>query len=207
MTKYYKVGDVPINDTQTAQTVKSPSKRSNIRIQRPSGLDVIFRKPEDEDGSEVWKLIKRAGVLDLNSPYSYLMLCKFFSETCVIAQDKNGKVVGFVSAFRPQTTEDTIFVWQVAVDTSQRGKGLGKALLRSLLSRDSCADVRYLEATVSPSNIPSQSLFKGLAKDLETQCDISECFSENMFPEHGHESEWTYRIGPFKTKEITEEVL
>ncbi|PTX58458.1 diaminobutyrate acetyltransferase [Melghirimyces profundicolus] len=169
-------------------------------------MGVIFRKPEEEDGSDVWKLIKRAGVLDLNSSYSYLMLCKFFPETCVIAEDNDGKIVGFVSAFRPQNAKDTVFVWQVAVDPSQRGKGLGKALLKSLLSRDACSEVRYLEATVSPSNLPSQSLFKGLAKDMKAQCTISECFSENMFPDQGHESEWTYRIGPFESKEITEEV-
>ncbi|GGA37728.1 L-2,4-diaminobutyric acid acetyltransferase [Kroppenstedtia guangzhouensis] len=166
---------------------------------------VRFRKPKVEDGAEVWKLIKEAGVLDLNSPYSYLMLCKFFPETCVIAESQ-GKIVGFVSAFLPQTGKDTVFVWQVAVDPSQRGKGLGKALLKELLSRNACSDVRYLEATVSPSNLPSQSLFKGLAKELETDCKIFECFSEHLFPNPGHESEWTYRIGPCLPKEKTEGV-
>nr|WP_240511880.1 diaminobutyrate acetyltransferase [Paludifilum halophilum] len=141
-------------------------------------------------------MIKRAGVLDLNSSYSYLMLCKFFSETCVIAEE-NDRIVGFVSAFIPPESQDTVFVWQVAVDASQRGKGLGKTLLKELLNRNACDDVRFLEATVSPSNVPSQSLFKSVAKDLDTQCQVFECFPENLFPDEQHESEWTYRIGPF----------
>lgn len=197
----FKVGDVPINGSQTVEVKIQPL----IRVQRSVGLDVKFRKPVEEDGAEVWKLVKRAGVLDLNSSYSYLMLCKFFPETCVIAED-NGQIVGFVSAFLPQTAEETVFVWQVAVDASQRGKGLGKTLLRELISREACSDVQYLEATVSPSNRPSQSLFKSFAKELDTECKIFECFSEDMFPDDGHESEWTYRIGPFTKKEKTEEV-
>src|SRR5699024_5003248 len=184
------------NRSPTVRRVEPAKKPVTIRIQKPRGLNVVFRKPEDEDGSEVWKLIKRAKVLDLNSSYSYLMLCKFFPETCVVAEDEEGQIVGFVSGFRPQTTDDTVFVWQVAVDASQRGKGLANAMLKSLITRKACDGVNYLEATVSPSNIPSQNLFKGLAKDLQTECDISECFSETMFPDQGHESEWTYRIGP-----------
>ncbi|QKI82886.1 diaminobutyrate acetyltransferase [Kroppenstedtia eburnea] len=190
-----------INGSQTLQTRLQPP----IRVNRSIRKTVRFRKPKEEDGAEVWKLIREAGVLDLNSPYSYLMLCKFFPETCVIAETQ-GNIVGFVSAFLPQTAEETVFVWQVAVHPSQRGKGLGKALLKELLSRNACSDVRYLEATVSPSNRPSQSLFKGLAKELGTDCKIFECFPENLFPNPGHESEWTYRIGPYLPKEKTEEV-
>lgn len=63
--------------------------------------------------------------------------------------------------------------------------------------RKACENVRYLQATVTPSNIPSQSLFKGLAKDLKCPCEVSACFDAELFPEIGHEAEETYRIGPF----------
>lgn len=155
-----------------------------------------LRKPMKEDGAAIWTLIKETKILDLNSAYSYLMLCEHFSETCVIAEDKN-EVVGFVSAFRPPKQKDTIFVWQVAVHESTRGNGLGTKLLQELLNRDLCDDVHYLEATVSPSNIASQSLFKGLADKLQCPYEIKDCFSEKLFPEPGHEPEQTYRVGPF----------
>ncbi|MFC4076832.1 diaminobutyrate acetyltransferase [Salinithrix halophila] len=185
------------------------SRRPKVSVKKPyrnpaSGT-VSFRKPSEEDGTAVWELIKNTGVLDLNSAYSYLMLCKYFSDTCVLAEEE-GRVVGFVSAFKQPESPDVIFVWQVAVDESQRGKGMGKTLLRELLKRSACSEVSYLEATISPSNKASQSLFEGLARDLETDCGTSVCFSEELFPGEGHESEWTYRIGPFDPMETTEEV-
>lgn len=157
---------------------------------------ICFREPTKEDGAKVWELIKSTGNLDLNSAYSYLMFCEFFSDTCVIAEE-NDQIVGFVSAFRPPPTSDVVFVWQVAVHESQRGKGIGKKLLKELLNRKSCENVHYLEATVTPSNIASQSLFKGLAKDCECACEVSACFEAELFPGTGHEAEETYRIGPF----------
>ena len=156
---------------------------------------LLLRTADKEDGAAIWELIKSTGNLDLNSSYSYLMLCEFFPDTCIVAE-ANGKIVGFVSAFRPPNKPDTIFVWQVAVAKSQQGKGLGSKLLRTLLKQESCSDVHYLEATISPSNLASQSLFKKLAHKRKTNCEISECFSEDHFPEGGHEAEMTFRIGP-----------
>lgn len=157
---------------------------------------VVFRQPQVADGASIWRLVRDTGVLDINSPYSYLMLCKFFSDTCVVAEYE-GQIVGFVSAFRPPANQHTLFVWQVAVGESQRGNGLGKALLKELIGREVCKNVRYLEATVSPSNLSSQALFRGLARDFATCCEVSECFPAHLFPGGTHESEMTFRIGPF----------
>ncbi|QKG86040.1 diaminobutyrate acetyltransferase [Kroppenstedtia pulmonis] len=175
----------------------SPQKRKKVQtLDSDITYAFQFRKPKEDDGSAIWNLVKKTQVLDLNSSYSYLMICKYFRDTCVIAESE-GQIVGFVSAFIPPASKNSVFVWQVAVDTSQRGKGLGKALLIELLNRKTCHSVSYLETTVTPSNIPSQSLFKSIAHELDTDCQISECFPENFFPDEHHESEWTYRIGPF----------
>jgi L-2,4-diaminobutyric acid acetyltransferase len=155
-----------------------------------------YRNPIKEDGAKMWELIKNTSNMDLNSAYSYLMFSNYFGDTCVLAEDKD-EIIGFVSAFRPPASPDTIFVWQVAVNEKYRGKGIGNKLLNELLNKDACENVHYLEATVSPSNLPSQSLFKGLAKRMNCPCEISDCFTEEMFPEPGHEAEQTYRIGPF----------
>lgn len=155
-----------------------------------------FREPTARDGAQIWELVRNTGVLDVNTPYSYLMLSKYFADTCVIAEEK-GRIIGFVSAFLPQRSPQTVFVWQVAVNGEYRGKGIGGRLLKELLERKSCENVHYLEATVSPSNLPSQHLFNGLAKRLNCPCEISEGFTEDMFPESGHEAEPTYLIGPF----------
>lgn len=170
---------------------------SNTAVLERSSLQ--FSDPEAEDGAKMWELVKNSGVLDVNSSYTYLMMSKFFSETCIVAKEDD-KLVGFVTAFLKPEADNTVFVWQIAVDQSQRGKGLGKQLLRELLTSDGCKQVRFLEATISPSNKASQALFKGVAKEFRTACRIKECFSADMFPGEGHEAELTYNIGPFKAQ-------
>ena len=161
--------------------------------------DFQFRKPTKEDGAAVWQLIKDTQVLDLNSSYSYLMWCEIFSETSIVAE-RDGHTVGFISGFINPNSPDSLFIWQVAVNASERGRGLATSMLRELLKRSATSKVEFIEATVSPSNKPSQSLFKGLAEKLETNCDISDYFVSEDFPDEGeeHEDELLYKIGPIK---------
>jgi L-2,4-diaminobutyric acid acetyltransferase len=156
-----------------------------------------FRAASVADGAGLWELARQTG-LDLNSPYSYLMLGKFFGQTCLVAEE-DGRIVGFVSAFRPPQESETIFVWQIGVADSQRGKGVGSALLRELLECEGCRGVRYLAATVTATNLPSQRLFRGVARNLGTSCEVTDCFLEHLFPAgSGHEAERLFRIGPLR---------
>lgn len=160
--------------------------------------NITFREPTPDDGSGIFNLVKASKVLDVNSSYSYLMWGKFFSETSIVAvQDDD--IVGFISGFLQPSSPDTLFIWQVVVDQSQRGKGMATALLMNLISRlDDQQEIRYVEATVTPTNRPSNSLFKGLAKKLGTSYELYECFSEDQFPDPSHEAEMAYKIGPIK---------
>ncbi|WP_096201685.1 diaminobutyrate acetyltransferase [Bacillus sp. FJAT-45350] len=156
---------------------------------------LTFDKPKVEDGAAMWELVNNS-TLDTNSSYKYIMMCEFFAETCVVAKE-NDKLVGFVTAFIPPERQDVVFVWQIGVDQSQRGKGLASKILNELISRTGCKNVNYLEATVTPSNNASQSLFRRLARDHQTECEIKECFGEELFPGDDHEEELTFRVGPF----------
>ncbi|UOE94934.1 diaminobutyrate acetyltransferase [Alkalihalobacillus sp. LMS39] len=157
---------------------------------------LTIEKPTVEDGAAMWELVKNS-TLDLNSSYKYIMMCEFFAETCVVAKEDD-KVVGFVTAFIPPERQDVVFVWQVGVDASQRGKGVASKLLHELLSREACKDVRYLEATVTPTNQASQSLFRRIARDFNTDCSVYDCFPEELFPGDDHEAELTFRVGPIE---------
>jgi diaminobutyrate acetyltransferase len=143
--------------------------------------------------------------LDLNSPYAYLMMAHWFADTCVVAEHKaadgSAEIVGFVMGFCPPDQPDTMFVWQVAVSPSQRGKGLAGRMICHIVSQAKPA-LRYIEATVTPSNAPSAALFRGLAQRLGAKITTSEVFSAATFPgptlgvEACHEGEVLYRIGP-----------
>lgn len=154
-----------------------------------------MRIPSEEDGKGIWELVKSTRILDLNSAYSYLLLCKHFSDTCVAA-DVDGKVIGFISAFAPPKQPEVIFVWQVAVDERFRRRRLGMSMLKHLLAREVCSSSRYLEITVNPSNQPAYSLYHRLAEELETSITEEECFPVRLFPGGQHEEEILLRIGP-----------
>ncbi|WP_411954276.1 diaminobutyrate acetyltransferase [Alkalibacillus sp. S2W] len=157
---------------------------------------LVLEKPSVEDGSAMWELVNNSS-LDQNSAYKYIMMCEHFAETCVVAKEE-GKVVGFVTAFIPPERQDVVFVWQIGVDSSQRGKGLASKILNELFDRDACRDVRYLEATVTPSNEASQALFKKFATEHHTTCEVTECFSKDLFPSDEHEAELSFLIGPIE---------
>lgn len=156
---------------------------------------LTFRKPTGQDGKGVWQLVKDTGVLDLNSSYAYIMFCDYFADTCTVAEEQ-GRIVGFVSAFRHPAKADTLFVWQVAVDASQRGKGVATSLIQDILKRENCRDVRQIELTISPSNSASQALFKRIARELNSEINVSKGYPATWFPGGAHEDEDVYRIGP-----------
>jgi L-2,4-diaminobutyric acid acetyltransferase len=157
---------------------------------------VSLRPPQPSDTGQLWQLARESGGLEANSSYTYALLCAHFPDTCIVADD-GAALAGFVVGYRLPRSADTLFVWQVTVAPSQRGRGLGIQLLAGLLDREALADVRYLEATVTPSNQVSQRLFRGIARRLGAHCQVRPFFAADLFAEAGHEAEDLYRIGPF----------
>lgn len=157
---------------------------------------VALRPTVSTDGADIWRLVRASRVLDVNSEYCYLLLCEHFSGTCAVAES-GGEVVGFVTAYRPPGREDTLFIWQVGTSAQRRGEGIATRLIREVLDRDGCHGVRFLEATVGPSNHASRALFQGLAQRLKTDVTEQAFFDSAMFADRKHEPENLLRIGPF----------
>ncbi len=159
-----------------------------------SSNEVIFTQPNKNDGAAMWELVTNS-TLDTNSPYKYILMSEYFSDTCVVAK-QNNQVVGFITAFIPPKKQDAVFIWQVGVDASQRGKGIASKMLRALLESEACANINFVEATITPTNKASQSLFQKLARDYDTDITSSEFFTEDVFPGEEHEEELKFVVGP-----------
>lgn len=161
----------------------------------PEGL--ILDAPRLEDGAALWRIARDSRTLDLNSSYSYLLWCRDFSATSVVARDESGEAVGFITGYvRPQRPR-TLVVWQVAVDEAARGRGLAAAMLDGLSARvaqETGAD--EVETTVTPDNTPSNRLFTSYAERHSAAVEKEVLFDADVFPESGHEPEVLYRIGP-----------
>ena len=167
---------------------------------------VVFGKPVVAHGADIHRLVSECRPLDLNSTYAYLLLCQHFAETCVRAECA-GRTVGFASAYRLPRKRDVLFVWQVAVTASMRGRGLAKSMVRELLRRDAPGACRYLETTVSPSNGPSRGLFHTLARELEAPVTERALFSPRDFGTERHEEETLIRIGPIPDEQTRGEQI
>lgn len=157
--------------------------------------EITLRKPKLSDGQSIHHLIQNCPPLDLNSAYCYFLLTSHFSHTCVVAE-QSGRLGGFLSAYFRPDIPDTLFVWQVAVHESLRGRGIARTMLTSLVARPECGSTRWIEATVGPSNAPSYGLFTSFARSRGISMAESEFLCAEAFGNENHDPELLLRIGP-----------
>ena len=157
---------------------------------------IELRIPTLSDGMDVYRLVERCPPLDANSSYCDILQCGHFAQTSVAAE-MNGEIVGFISAYKKPEQENTLFVWQVAVDEKARGLGLASDMLMHILQRPQCQGVNRLETTITEDNKGSWALFERLAKTLSTDLNSSIWLEKQKHFDGQHESEALVVIGPF----------
>lgn len=162
-------------------------------------IEIKLGKPTKKYSKEIFNIVKRSKLLDVNSEYLYLLQSTHFSNTCSIALCDD-KVIGFVSGYVLPKSPNILFIWQVAVDDDFRGNDLARKLILNILKREENINIEYINTTVSPSNLASQNVFKKVSTSLNTNMTSENFFEKNDFNE-GHEEEVLYTIGPFKLKE------
>lgn len=141
----------------------------------------------------MWRIAVDSRVLDVNSSYSYLLWCRDFAATSIVA-DVDGEAAGFVTAYRRPDRPDTLMVWQVAVGPEHRARGLATQMLDHLVGRMTPA-VDHVETTITPDNRASIALFTSFAESRDARVECEPVFLESHFPD-GHQTELLFRIGP-----------
>lgn len=145
----------------------------------------------------MWRVARDSATLDLNSSYAYVLFARDFAADCRVAVSGD-RVVGFVLGYRRPEDPARLFVWQVAVDADQRGKGLSGRMLDDLVSaaRDGDSPVAWVETTITDDNIASQRLFASFARRWNVGETVEPLFETSHFPD-GHDPEPVHLIGPF----------
>jgi len=144
-------------------------------------------------------LVRQCPPLDTNSRYLYLLQCHHHGDTCAAVRNGSGKLVGMLTGYIPPNQPDVLFVWQMAVHPDGRGQALARRMIEDVLQRDVCRDVKYVEATVTPSNKASRGVFESLAKHHETEIKVQPLFATEHFGGGDHEPEQLLRVGPLAT--------
>ncbi|MFG2645400.1 diaminobutyrate acetyltransferase [Streptomyces sp. NPDC048370] len=160
---------------------------------------MTLESPRVEDGAAIWRIARDSRALDLNSSYSYLLWCRDFSATSLVARAADGDPVAFVTGYLRPDRPGTLVVWQIAVDETHRGRGLAGVLLDALTARVSPEAV---ETTVTPDNTPSDRLFTAYAARHGLRLEREVLFDGRLFPDTAdgaHQPEVLYRMSPFHT--------
>jgi len=173
--------------------------------ERPDPRQSIkLRTPTSEDGAPVHNLIRKSAFLDDNSLYCYLVICTHFSQTSIVAT-MGEDIVGLVTAYIPPEQPDTVFVWQVAVDTVAQKQGLAGRMLNAILDSKACSTVRFMETTVTSDNDASRAMFASLARRNNCSINESVMFDRQAHFLNLHDTEYKLRIGPLGKDTLAEE--
>ncbi|GAB2528316.1 diaminobutyrate acetyltransferase [Paramicrobacterium agarici] len=167
---------------------------TNVQVESDSTERIIA--PGIEHAAEMWRIARDSVTLDLNPSYAYLVYCRDFSRTTRVAV-VDGKVVGYVMGHVRPEKPHHLFVWQVAVDESYRGRGLAGRLLDELFSGVAASDdVHTVETTITDDNEASQNLFASFARRWQkAPMTVDPLFDGKHFPDN-HDAEKLYEIGP-----------
>lgn len=141
----------------------------------------------------MWALARDTEVLDLNSSYSYLLWCRDFAATSVMAT-MDDEPAGFVTGYLRPDAPDTLMIWQVAVDSRFRGHGIAASMLDELARR---TGARRLETTITDDNAASHRLFTGFAQRHGAECTRTPLFTPEDYPDD-HDTEFLYEIAPLR---------
>lgn len=122
------------------------------------------------------------------------MTCDYFADTCAVAEQDH-EIAGFVTGFITPNDPRTLFIWQIAVAETVRGKGLATSLVDFVLKQEVCSHVTQLEMTISPSNKSSLSLFQKITKNYNGVLNVNgKNYAPELFPGKSHEAEIGYRL-------------
>lgn len=154
--------------------------------------ELVFRIPEPGDGLALNRLIARCPPLDTNSVYCNLLQCTHFADSAIVAE-QDGELVGSISGYRPPQQADTLFIWQVALDPSCRGRGVARKMLAALFERVRVQGVCALETTISPGNRASERLFTSFFEAMQMPYSCTTLYSRDLHFGGLHDDEVLYR--------------
>lgn len=152
--------------------------------------------PEPADGVDMWRLAVESQTLDANSRYAYVLWCRDFAGTSVIARRDDGRAVGYVTGYLRPEEPGTLLIWQVCVDPVARGAGLAGRMLDAVWDRATAGPgVTRMETTITPDNESSIRLFSSFARRHDTPIEREDLFGPELLGDD-HEPEHLYCIGP-----------
>lgn len=146
----------------------------------------VLRSPEAADVDRIEDLMEEFTSRDFSSLKGDLVYNPAFRETSVVAE-LEGKIVGFVSAYRLPFDPETLFIWHVDVAESARDTGLSSLMLGHLMRQLSCVEVRRVQTAIPQCDERAWALFRRFARWQRSRMEIQPFITQALTPFARHE--------------------
>ncbi|AQU81280.1 MULTISPECIES: diaminobutyrate acetyltransferase [unclassified Halomonas] len=157
-------------------------------------MSYIYMHPSISDATSIYHIAQKTPQLDSYPEYFYLLWCRDFKNTSLVAK-KRENIAGFIIGYLRPDDPQTLLLWQQAMSKETINKGIGIKLLYNLTKQCSLKGTRFIEATIDPSNKGAEKTLKGISKLFNTKISKKDIFDENLFSTN-HHKEVLVRIGP-----------
>lgn len=120
---------------------------------------------KEEYANKVLKLMRSSCDIDHHTDYTLWQAAHFDPTLFFIALIDN-RIAGYLFG---RNTGDSAFLWQMAVDTKEHGKGIGKKLVSEFILSAKTNNYRSIITSISPDNVASKATISSAA----TSCGLS----------------------------------
>lgn len=103
--------------------------------------------------NNVLNLMRSSNNIDHHTEYTLWQIAHFDPDLFFIALVDN-RMVGYLFG---RSTKESVFLWQMAVDKKNRGKGIGKKLVLALINSANKNKFSSIITTVTPDNLSSKA--------------------------------------------------
>lgn len=121
--------------------------------------EIIVKNVEEKDASLIKHLALSCPPLDVHTPYTYWVLCRYFNKSCFVMYDGEAPI-GYITAI---DIDEGVFIWQIGVIESYRGRGYASLLIDKVYEY---AGLKNLDmfVTIDKENKKSYNSFNGFCK-------------------------------------------
>ncbi|MBD3182947.1 GNAT family N-acetyltransferase [Candidatus Poribacteria bacterium] len=112
---------------------------------------IYIRNITPDDVESIYNLVDGSLTLRTYDKYLYRILSEYFTKTCLVAESDN-EIVGFILCFISQDDPSILFIWQIFVRETYRGKLVTQKLnkqIRDVAREMGCTKLHFTIASDS----------------------------------------------------------
>lgn len=123
-----------------------------------------IRPMKEKDIAQIRELVSFCKPLDLHTAFTYWILSEYFSNTCLVLEDK-ASIVGYTAGLKSSAKKGIFYLWQIGLMPEYRGKGFFDLLLDKVIGEIKKMGCHFLEFSVLSDNYQSINAFSRYAKN------------------------------------------